>query len=510
MKDLHLRLLAFVLAAAGLGLCYYKVTALGLPLQPITEAEVWTVEARIGFHADGGPAQVQFYLPNQPPGFTVLGENFVSGSYGLATDFAGDNREARWSVRRANGRQVLYYRIQLAEATSMSLPRSEPIPAYPQVPNYSEPYRSAVMSVLDGVRAQSADISTFTRQFLVRFNAANPDKDIRVLREGIRDDVHRVRRIQRILAGARIPSRTVYILRLQDGMRQGTLEPWLEVHNEREWLPFDPQTGRPGYPPNALVWRVGDDPLAEVVGGSQAEISFSTMKSIREVLGVAEERARLLDSRVLEFSLFSLPVSTQNMYRVLLLVPIGAFLVVLLRNIVGIKTFGTFMPILIALAFRETALLWGVFYFILLVGLGLAIRFYLETLKLLLVPRLSAVLIVVILLMAGTSLVSHKLGLVHGVSIALFPMVILAMTIERMSLVWEEQGAKEALQQGVGSLLVAIAGYLVMTNEQVAYLVFVFPELILVLLAMTLLLGRYSGYRLTELWRFRAMLRSAD
>jgi hypothetical protein len=34
---------------------------------------------------------------------------------------------------------------------------------------------------------------------------------------------------------------------------------------------------------------------------------------------------------------------------------------------------------------------------------------------------------------------------------------------------------------------------------------FVFPELLLVTLAATLLLGRYTGYRLTELARFRAL-----
>ena len=41
-------------------------------------------------------------------------------------------------------------------------------------------------------------------------------------------------------------------------------------------------------------------------------------------------------------------------------------------------------------------------------------------------------------------------------------MVILSMTIERMSIVWEERGASEALQEGVGSLLVAAVAYVVM------------------------------------------------
>jgi hypothetical protein len=190
-----------------------------------------------------------------------------------------------------------------------------------------------------------------------------------------------------------------------------------------------------------------------------------------------------------------------------LLIPLGAFLLVILRNVIGIKTFGTFMPVLIALAFRETQLLWGVALFTLIVALGLAMRFYLEQLKLLLVPRLAAVLIVVVLLMAGISIISNQLGLERGLSIALFPMVILTMTIERMSIVWDERGPAEAIHQGLGSLAAATLVYLVMSNHFVAHLIFVFPELLLLVLAMTLLLGRYSGYRLFELFRFKVLAR---
>ena len=104
------------------------------------------------------------------------------------------------------------------------------------------------------------------------------------------------------------------------------------------------------------------------------------------------------------------------------------------------------------------------------------------------------------------SLLTHKLGIDRGLSVALFPMVIIAMTIERMSLVWEEHGAAEALQQCAGSLLVASISFLIMTNALLEHLMFVFPELLFMLLAFTLLLGRYTGYRLTELWRFRSVI----
>ena len=46
---------------------------------------------------------------------------------------------------------------------------------------------------------------------------------------------------------------------------------------------------------------------------------------------------------------------------------------------------------------------------------------------------LAAVLTIVVLLMLIISIVSFHLGMETGISVALFPMVILAMTIERAS-----------------------------------------------------------------------------
>jgi hypothetical protein len=109
-------------------------------------------------------------------------------------------------------------------------------------------------------------------------------------------------------------------------------------------------------------------------------------------------------------------------------------------------------------------------------------------------------------MMLAFSVITYKLGIERGMSVALFPMVILTMTIERMSVVWEELGPGEAMKQGIGSLFTAAITYLVVSIEYVEHIVFVFPDLLLVLLAATLLMGRYSGYRLLELGRFKKLI----
>jgi hypothetical protein len=237
---------------------------------------------------------------------------------------------------------------------------------------------------------------------------------------------------------------------------------------------------------------------------------FTVRSNLADAMATAERRLEVQDANLVRYSLLSLPLQAQETYRILLMVPIGAFIMLLLRNLVGIKTYGTFMPVLIALAFRETALVAGITLFVLVVGFGLLVRFYLERLRLLLVPRLTAILILVVLLMAAVSVLSNRLGLEVGLSVALFPMVIMAMTIERMSVAWDERGAGTAIREGVGTLVVAALAYLVMSWAPLEHLVFVFPEVLLVLFAMSLLLGRYSGYRLNELLRFRALAREPD
>jgi hypothetical protein len=80
------------------------------------------------------------------------------------------------------------------------------------------------------------------------------------------------------------------------------------------------------------------------------------------------------------------------------------------------------------------------------------------------------------------------------------------MTIEKMCNLWEEQGAKEAIQTATTSLFVAAMAYLVIKQTLIQYLFFTFIELNLVVLAVILFLGQYRGYRLNEIYRFKAIV----
>jgi hypothetical protein len=503
MAQYKVPILALVLALIGLGLFVYKVRFLGYPLLPDAETQIWTVETRLSFQAAPGPVKANLFIPGLTPGFAILDENFVSRGFGFTTPYVSGGRQVQWAVRQAEGPQTLYYRaVVYRDPTRLE---SDTTPPFPPVPKLAEPFNTAMEMLVERVRSESADPASFTAVLLKRLARPGGDQDVELLLGDAPAPLDRARTAMTVLAAASIPARLVRGVPMAYRERHAEVVPWLEVHDGERWLYFDPVTGNEGLSPDFLVWWRGEDPLVQLDGGSDVTVNISVQSSVADPILVARRRAEAHQDSVAELSLFALPIQAQAVYAVLLAVPLGALLVVILRNVIGLQTFGTFMPVLIALAFRETRLLWGVLLFTVLVFIGLSFRFYMERLRLLLVPRLAAVLTIVVLLMVGVSLLSHRLGFEIGLSVGLFPMVILTMTIERMSIVWEERGPGEAIKQGIGSLLVAATCYLVMGLEIVEHVVFVFPELLLVTLAATLLLGRYTGYRLTELLRFREL-----
>lgn len=497
----HVYGLIITLLVLGSGLFLYRHLALDVPLTDTENINSWMVESNLRFNADGhSPIKASFNIPYLPPHFAILDEYFVSRSYGVTTNLNGYNRETIWSIRRANGAQSLYYRaiFRQTDSDESALPK----PSVIKTQSLAENQKSAVDTITAQVRSSSADIQTFAQSTVRELN--KKEGNAKLLTSNDFSDERIIEATILILNQSKIFALPVKGLYLNQ-QSKAELKSYLAVLNGKSWIYINPRTGSSGLPKDFLIWQYGNGALFGVSGGNKAQFNLTVSPTPINALSVAKSRGLEADSQLLRFSLLQLPVNVQATYKILLTVPIGAFIILLLRNFIGIKTFGTFMPVLIALAFRETHVIWGISLFVIIVSFGLLARFYLDQLKLLLVPRLAAILTVVILLMIFISVFSQNLDLDSGLSVALFPMVILTMTIERMCITWDERGASEALKSGVGSLVAAVISYWAMSIEELQYLVFAFPELLLILLAIILWFGQYRGYRLFELNRFKAL-----
>lgn len=493
------------LTFVALGVFAYKHWVLGFPLQPDAEVEAWDLEVEIRFISQGEPVKVSLFLPRKNDVYSIAEEQFVSRGYGLVTQLEDEHRVATWSLRQASGRQSLYYRAIVRPSPTADFSSETRKPPKVPKPRFEGAFGAAANALLADIHSRSADVETMVRELIRRFAGSPRGPNTRLLLGDNASVSRKADLAVRILALANIPARPVHGIRLQPMDRDTPIVQWLEVYHDGSWHAYDLETGQPHVPKDYFPWWRGTGSLVSLSGGTELATKVAVTLNKESALLAATAREKAARPVLFEFSPLVLPLASQAVYHVLLVVPVGVLIIVIMRNLIGVRTFGTFMPVLIALAFRETRLLSGIVLFCLLVGAGLSVRFYLEQLKLLVVPRLAAVLIVVIHLMFLLDLLSHKFGLQPGLSVTLFPMVIMTMTIERLCVVWEERGPGDALKQGIGSLFVASLAYVAMNIDYLHHLIFIFPELILLILAIVILLGRYSGYRLLELRRFKIL-----
>ena len=204
------------------------------------------------------------------------------------------------------------------------------------------------------------------------------------------------------------------------------------------------------------------------------------------------------------FARLHLPFS---LLQTVLMLPIGALVVVLFRNVIGVPTFGTFLPALIAASAGATGLFWGVVSLIIVTTCVVLARLILERLELLHSPTLAILLAVVVISMLGTSLVADHLELEELARIAYFPIAVMAIASERLYLALVEKGTKEAMVTFSGTVVVVLGCYVVMNSLAIQVLVSAFPEVLLLVIAANIYLGRWVGIRLLELWRFRGLWR---
>ncbi len=486
------------LIVVGVALSIMRHDTYGVPWTPGETRQVWDIEARVEFNATGQPAKISLAAPHTQEGFTLVGESASSPGYGVSYVDTDSGRRAEWSIRHAEGPQTIYYKTQFLvddQAVVESIPPAEDAIV---TPTFDGPEEAAATAVLERANSRSADNITLTRELIKILNDADSQNSALLL-----NNMTKTEAAEKLLSFAGIPNKVVGVIELEDGRRRQSIQQMNQVWDGQKWVIFSPESVEGSKKTNLLVWDESNISLLDVVGGKNSKVHFTMIA--QDATTQEATNSKVAADDLLNFSIHSLPLEEQAMFKTIMLIPIGALIVVFLRIIIGLKTSGTFMPVLIAVAFVQTSLVTGIVGFLLIVGTGLVIRSYLSKLNLLLVARISAVIITVILIISVFTVVAFKIGLTEGLSITFFPMIILSWTIERMSILWEEEGAKEVVLQGGGSLLTAVLVYLGMTNPYIQHLTFNFIGLQFVILACILLFGTYTGYRLTELRRFKPL-----
>lgn len=483
-------------------------------LDQLFPVRVFDVEVLMSLGDADGESVMRTFLPETGLRQTLLEEEILEGPgiSNLQKDKAG--RLASWQGEAFfNPSQDMRVRYRYRVRTQ---PLQVVLDSLPEVPARVRPSHKIHLEPTATIQSQSPEIHEFLRTAGVSDTSAVIDK-VRKVYEAILSmrpapfkgttDALTALRLQEASCNGRsrlmvaclrnlgVPSRLVGGLILTSGKKR-TSHQWLEAQLGGVWVPFDALNGYfASLPANYLRLYTGDEGLFRHTTG----LPFAYEFNITPRLILPQEGLEAV-SVWKAFAEAGIPVS---LLQFLLLMPIGAVIVALMRNVIGVRTFGLFLPALLAVSMRETGFWVGSAAFVLVIALVAALHPLLERWRLMYTPRLVILLVAVVTLFLGISALGLFWGQIQFAYITLFPIVIVAITAERFARKWEESGASGALSTALQTFAVVGLVYLALGSITLETAFLAFPVLFLSLVGLMLILGRWTGVRVSEYLRFR-------
>ncbi len=521
-KHVNFSLLA-LFVFVPLALIGYKLTVLDYKMSDLIPATTYHVDISMSVDGHGDDIEMTTFLPKSDDRQHISEELQTSGVFKFETQANALNRVAKWRAEAVTGQQnVRYSFVVQAQHLRFNIPAELMIPK--SYPARFEPY----LREEQGVPVQDPLIDEAISKIL-------PQRDVSILEavtrmhrylqdelknknfSGYTDAITAYKlgeascngKGRLFVAMARklnLPARSVSGLVMQSGSKRISHQ-WVEIYINGYWVPFDTINDHfAELPANFLTLYYGDEVLFHHSSNVNFQYFFQMSKrlvaksSLREHIG-----GSMLNIANIYQTFESIGIS-QNLLKIILMIPFGALVTVVFRNVIGLETFGTFLPALIASAARDTGLLWGSIGFVLVIVITAVIRRAMDKLQLLHSPKMAILLTTVVMIILGATVISANLGFNQLAHISLFPIAILAITAERFAIFEAEQGLIKALRVTVATLVVVSAAYVVMDSQFLQSMVLAFPELLLILIALNLWLGKWIGMRVMEFYRFRKLI----
>jgi len=197
-----------------------------------------------------------------------------------------------------------------------------------------------------------------------------------------------------------------------------------------------------------------------------------------------------------------------NTIVLLLLLPLIATLISVLHYMVGLSGYGIFMPTMIAIAFIATGVVGGLVLFAMILVISILSSYILKKLKLHFWPARAISLLFISLGTFLLMMASSYISLIDIRQISIFPILFMILLAEEFTRTQMVKSKGEAKRLTVGTIILAITGAIMMNFDWLQSIVLNYPGAVVVLvLVINLLVGNYTGIRLSEINRFKGGIR---
>jgi len=190
----------------------------------------------------------------------------------------------------------------------------------------------------------------------------------------------------------------------------------------------------------------------------------------------------------------------------LLMLPIIAMILAFLKQVIGITTFGLYTPSIVALSFLALGWKVGLLFLLFILITGYVTRTLMRRWRLLYIPKVAIILTVVSI----TLLLLLGIGAYYDITLSgdtIFVLLIMSTLAESLLNVKAEEGWYSAVIAIGETILAAILCVMIVQWSLLQSMILAFPELILLTIIVNIFLGRWTGLRLVEYFRFREVFK---
>lgn len=513
--------LIFLCLLLFLAVVAWKILFLDYRPTQVVPLEGWRVTVSMQATGSGQDINITHFLPQDEPGQRIEDEKF-SGDYAkYTTADQHANRNVAYSFRRTFGQRradfsfltvsrEVRYNLPDFLKYPLDVPEEWQVYLQPEPLIQSDAPEIGKLAVELGLNNTHDAIQALHRIFdhchrnIMNTRFSGETDAVLTCRLGEASCNGKSRLMVALCRNQGIPARLVGGLILQ-GREKKTTHQWVEVGLNGRWSSFCPLNGHFALKPESYVaFYRGDHSFFRRTKDIRFDYSFSIAPVLiprdrqfsgRHYLDITSVW-QLLDKS-------GIPLSTLG---IILVIPMGALVTIIFRNVGGIRTYGTFLPALIAYAFLSTGLAWGMLIFFTVIAGGAALDSVVSRLKLLHTPRLTVLMLYVVTVLLAFGVLGIRSGNPMIAHSLLFPLAIHTITIERFFVIAQERGVMQSLTI-LGWTMVAVAfSYMVMSSLALQMMVIFFPETYLLVLAAAVYLGRWTGLRVSELYRFRGLI----
>lgn len=523
MKKLTVFITAFLIVFP-LGLLFYKSQVLNLSLTPQMVDDVWNFHLSV--RPKGEVSSFSFPIPKSAPGQRITDEKIRSRELGVFVDNNSDSKLATWSSREPIKNRVTYSaRIDLKGISYKKIGKDY-TETYPKglekflivpslIPQDEDAIKLLESAILEGTEDKTSLIRKIYYYVEEEIQRNTEIKTIHeTLNTGKGSPLIKAKLFNIMARRKGVPSRIVVMVRMPNTKKSQETKLRFTFANEvfldNKWIPIDTNRGYFGErPDNFMVIHRDYEDVEKLISRKKVSYAIQAERARVNRYNKTEFKKEVIasDSIFSKLSLYRLPLPLQTMFTTILLIPIGALVLSLARNIIGIPTFGMFTPILLALFFKETSFGFGLLFFGVVVIIGIGERYVLDKFYLLAVPRLSIILTLIIVLMLGYSFYSVDMSTISQKHLSFFPIVIVTTMIERLSIMLTEEGILNTLKSLLGTLIIVFLVHSLFFIPALEMFIFTNPEVLFMAMGALILVGKYKGYRLSEFLRFRDLVR---